>query len=204
MQTVTKLLQNNMKTIMNSLKFMEKECKEIYDVYWKTDVNTQIGALVNGTDPATVNTHLTKTEYLGGITYCEDLNDFFQNGAVTTTDYKQSIYRIQYGSAAVLADELSPATEATGTRIYDLCLNVLEIYKQGKDIINLYYDNEVGDMITSIDSQRIVPGSEMTKDDLASAITLIEEFIGMLDNEAVTQSLYSSTVSKWERLDTIE
>ncbi len=68
----------------------------------------------------------------------------------------------------------------------------------------MYFDNEVGDAITNLDNQRIIYGSEMTKSDLTNAITLLQEFHKMLENTAVTQGDYSSTVSKWERLSVIE
>lgn len=204
MNDITKILQNKIINIMTSFEVSMKECKEIYNAYWKTDATTKIVALSTGTDPATQETHLTKDEYIGGITYCENLNNFFQNIAVGTTDYRQIIEKIHYGSAATLATPLSVATEALGTRIYNLALDTIEIYKLSTEIIEIYFDNEVGDAIASLDNQRIVYGSEMTKDDLVLAVVMLQEFNKMIDNQAVTQGDYSATISKWKRLETLE
>jgi hypothetical protein len=41
---------------------------------------------------------------------------------------------------------------------------------------------------------------EMTSSELSAAITLIEQFKKMINNEAVTTGNYVSTLAKWERL----
>jgi hypothetical protein len=84
-----------------------------------------------------------------------------------------------------------------------LCLDCIEIYRQSQNALELYFDNEVGDIVSVLDAQRIVYGSEMTVSDLSSAITLLQQFNNFMGNSAVTTGDYSSTISKWNRLDEI-
>lgn len=203
MYVITKVLQNKLKTIANSLSWMQRECIDIYNDYWKTDASTLVPALATGTTPATVEYHLTKEEYINAITFCEEFDDFFTNEAVTQTDFRQTCIRVKYGSAADLGTPTSNAVEELGKRIYALCIAVLELYNDAKDATEIYFDNEISDIIAVIDTERIVYGSEMTKDDLSSMITLLQEFMDMIGNAAVTQGDYSAIIAKWERLSII-
>lgn len=203
MYIITKILQNKLKTITNSLNWMQRECINIYNDYWKTDASTLIPGLADNDTPATVEYHLTKDEFTNAITFCEKLNNFFTNQAVSTADNRQICVRVKYGSAANLASPLSNATEELGKRIYFLFTSVLDMYVEIQDAIEIYFDNEIGDIIAVIDSDRIVYGSEMTSSELVAIITLIQEFKDMIENAAVTSGDYSSTISKWERLGQI-
>jgi len=203
MNDISKLLQNNIITIMTSLQSMQRECTDIYNAYWKTDAQPTVNALTSTGTAATVASNLTKGNYVDGISFAENLNKFFSNQAVTQSDYLQSINQIKYGNAE-LVTQLTEATEQIGTRIKQLCLDALEVYKQSLDIVELYFDNEVGDIIGVLDSQRIVPGSEMTVADLTVAITLFQNFQNMITNQSVSTGDYSATISTWQRLDTLE
>lgn len=203
MYNITGLLQNEIRALFTIFKDAGREAKSIYDGYWKTDANTKVTGLSSGTDPATVETHLTKDEYANGITLCEELDDFFTNSAVTTTDFLQHATRCKYGSAGTLATQLSNATEKIGTRLYDLCTVLIDALETALNIIDLYYDNEVGDIVSALDDQRIIFGSEMTKTDLVNAITLLEQFENFMNNSVVTTADYFATIAKWDRLTTI-
>ena len=202
MEQITVQLQNNIITIKDSLKTMELECAGIYDAYWKTDANTTVSGLATGTTPATVESNLTKQNYIDGLTFSENLEKFFTDTAVAQADYLQTINQIKYGNA-VLESQLTTATESIGTRIKQICLDALEIHKQSFDITNMYFDNEVGDCVTVWDNHRIVYGCEMTKIELSNMITMLQQYQNMISNAAVTPGDYSATLSVLDRLSVL-
>jgi|MudIll2142460700_1097286.scaffolds.fasta_scaffold54810_3 hypothetical protein len=202
MQQITVLLQNNIKTVMTSLSNMQRECKSIYDTYWKTMANTTVSGLSTDATPATVTSKLTKKNYIDAITLSENLNKFFQNTLVTTGDYLQTAVNAKYGNA-VLGSALDVPTESIGDRLKQLCLDCIEIYRQSQNVLELYFDNEVGDIVAVLDSHRIIYGSEMTVSELSSAITLLQQFNNFMSNSAVTTGDYGATISVWSRLDEI-
>lgn len=195
---VMMLLQNKIKEFMNVMKQLNREAEDIYEVYWDTDVNTNIGGLQD-TDAATVNSKITKAEYVNGITISEQIKKFFANLAVTQGDYLSYCRNIQYGNDARVS-KLSEAVEGVGDRLYQVSVNCISYYKTARDILDIYTGNEVADLIANLDEQRLVPGSDLTKSDLSLGITLIEQFKKMMNNEVVTQADYASTLAKWERI----
>jgi hypothetical protein len=194
----TKKAQIDIKAFMDGMLWLKEESRGIYNAYWDTDANTKVSGLATGTTGATVASKLVKDEYTSGITFVEDLEDFFTNSAVTQTDYLGTCNKLRYGTASITT-EVSNATEQLGTRLQTLGINCIGYYREARDILAFYTNNELGDMIANLDSQRIVPGSAMTKDDLNLGITLVEQFKKMLNNEAVTTGLYEATVAKWQR-----
>jgi hypothetical protein len=202
MEQVPVLLQNNIITIRNSMMTLQRECADIYDAYWKTDANTTVSGLATGATPATVSSKFTKDNYTSGITLCENLEKFFANQAVSTADYLQTVDQCKYGDA-VLGSQHTEATEQIGSRIKQLCLDVLEIYKQSLDITDLYFDSEMSDTVAVLDSHRIVYGCEMTASELSNTITMLQQYQNMIQNSSVTQGDYSATLSVLERLSAL-
>lgn len=197
----TKKIQIDIASFMSVMCCLKEEARDIYNAYWDTNASTLVPALATGTTGATVESKLTKTEYTNGITFVEDLDDFFTNSVVTQTDYLQSCNQLKYGSANI-STEVSNATEQIGTRLKNLGTNCTTYLEDAIDILSFYTNNEIGDLITNLDTQRIVPGSDMTKDDLSLGITLVEQFKKMMNNEAVTTADYGATVAKWKRFNT--
>jgi len=191
-------IQNSIKDVINTMSVIQQETIDINKMYWSTDANTQITG-ADDTDPVTLSTKLIKTEYVAGITFLEDLEDFFLNEAVTQTDYAQTCNKIKYGSAAAPVS-LSYATESLGDRMYDICNWSLSLLKKCREIIDLYYDNEISDMMTNVDAQRTVSCGGLTRDQLNTGINLIEQFKKMMNNEVVTQADYAATISTWKRI----
>lgn len=194
----TKKIQLDIKNFMTGMIWLKEESKNIYDTYWDTDASTLVPALVSGVSGATVDSHLTKDEFINGITFVEDLGDFFSNSSVSQTDYMQTCNRLKYGSASI-STQLSNATEGLGTRLQTLGVNCIGYFEDARNILNFYINNELGDMIASLDAQRIVAGSDMTVSDLSAGITLVEQYKKMINNEVVTQALYEATVAIWQR-----
>ena len=203
MQQVTVLLQNSIITIAESMMSLQRECADIFDSYWKTDANTTISGLATGTTPATVDSKLTKQDYIDGITFAENLEKFFTNTAVSQADYLQTINKVKYGDAT-LETQHTVATESLGTRIKQMCLDALEIYKQTLDTTELYFDNEIGDALAVMDSHRIMFGCEMTVSDLSNTITMFQQYQNMIQNSSVSTGDYSATLSALVRLSVLE
>lgn len=202
MNNITKNLQNDIKSAMDSFAGIQRECKDIYDAYWKTDANSEISGLATGSTPATVSTKLTKDMYTNALSLMEDLNDFFQNGSLTTTDYMAYCEKVKYGDTAA-SSILSEATEALGDRIKQVCIDLITLYKSTKNIEKLYFDSGISTALSSLANDIIVFGSSMTKSELILAITFFQEFHNFMDNAAVTQGDYSATISKWKRIEEI-
>lgn len=194
----TKKIQIDIKSFMDGMLWLKETSKCIYDAYWDTDASTLVPALASGVSGATVESSLTKDEFVNGITFIEDLVDLFSNGAVSQADYLGTCNKLQYGSASITVP-LSNATEALGTRLQTLGINCIGYYHDARNILNFYTNNELGDMISSLDAQRIVPGSDMTVSDLNAGITLVEQYKKMINNEVVSQALYEATVATWQR-----
>ena len=202
MNTITQILQNDIIEVMDALDLMQIECKNIYDAYWKTDANTTVSGLSTDVTPATVASNLTKKNYQDGITLAEQLNKFFTNQAITQADYLQTCVQIQYGNAD-LETQLTEATEKIGNRVLQFALDVQTLYKKTQMAVSLYYDEEIGDCVGVMDAHRILYGSDMIISDLASAITLFQEFKDFMTNATVTTADYSTTVGIWDKYEII-
>jgi hypothetical protein len=195
---ITRIIQNEIKVLVTAWSLMKEEAKDIGKVYWSTAVNTTIDAL-GGTDAATYSTHLIKNEFVSGITLNESLDKFFSNQAVTQADYIQSSNLLKYGSAATPTLR-TDAVEQLGARIVQIAVDSIEIYKMCRVILEIYSAEEIGDMIANLDIQRMIPGSDMTKDQLSSGIFLVEQFKKLMNNEVVSTGDYASTLAKWQTI----
>jgi len=195
---VTSVLQTKIKIIMISLSSAQNECKDIYDAYFKTDASTAIGEK-SDSDPVTVSTKLTKLEFVSGITFCENLNKFFTNTAVSQSDYLQTLANLRYGNDAA-GTVLSVSVESLGERLYQLALDCIELFKLSKHVLDYYNDNEVVDIVAVLDDDRLIFGSDMTTKELSLAAVLIEEYRSLIDNEAADTGDYSATIAKWIRI----
>lgn len=196
---ITRSLQNDIKKLIHSWAILKEEAKDIGKVYWSTSANAIIGALA-GSDAATYSSHLTKNEFVNGISLAEALDKLFSNQAVAQVDYLQYCNLLKYGSAATPTMR-SEGVEALGVRLMQIGTDCVEIYKSCRLIDEAYHAQEVGDMIANLDSQRVIPGSEMTKDQLGSAYILIEEFMSMMGNAVVTTGNYANTLGLWQTID---
>ena len=95
---------------------------------------------------------------------------------------------------------MSVATEAMGDRLYQLALDCLQLFKDAQDILDIYNQNEIVDMVTYFDDHRTIWGSDMKRYELSAAMVLVEQFKKMINNEAVTQALYSATIAQFKRI----
>ncbi len=196
MSSVTEMLETNLKSMMSNYYILFLESADLYSLYWGTAINTDVAALATGTTGATVSSHLTKDEFILGLTLTEQLKNMFGNAAVTTGDYLQSTHLIVNGTASISV-VVSNGVESMGDRLLALSHSCLNLYRSAKFNLDLYFDNEVGDCVAVMDPQRIMFGSNVTVSDLSTAVTLLQKFVAFMENSAVATNDYASTLSKW-------
>lgn len=198
MQVVTKCLEDNLKQVMQEFHALQYASKDIYDSYWDTDANTQVAAASAGAQ-VLVSPQVKKEDYQNAITLADNVYKFFNNTAVSATDHMQYSNLVIYGTdyATPISAELSPATAEIGANIVKLATNCMSLLERARSNQNLYFDNEVGDIVSVLDGERIIPGSVVTRNDLNNAITLLQQFENFMTDQTIVTGDYSVTVSKW-------
>jgi hypothetical protein len=196
---VTAKLQEDIKQLTSTFELLKQEALQIYNIYWKGGISGDTGFTgLAGGDPATQAGKLTKDQVTTALTLAELLKKFFDNEAVATGDYMASVQDITHGDA-VLVTVISSALEDFGGRALQFATDLLTQYGRSKEIENLYTNGEVSGAVSGISAHTIVFGSEMSKDDLTSAITMIQQFHNFMENAAVTTGDYDATLAKWLR-----
>lgn len=198
MENVSLKLQTDIKTIMSTFETMRNEAKDLYNLYWKGSVSADI-SLLGSSDPVCKAAKLSKQNAVDGITLISELNDFWDNAAVSTGDHIATCQTIRHGDS-LLADAISSDLEDYGDRLKQYCTDLITQYNRGRNAYNAYLNSELSLAVAAISTHTIVFGSDMSKDDLSSAITLISQFTNFLENAAVTTGDYKSTLAKWYKL----
>lgn len=198
-EIITQKLQTDIKTATDAWETMRAEALDLYNLYWKTSVNVTVAALATAATPASFASKLTKADAQSAATLVDDIgNKLFDNVAVATSDRQVTCQTISNGIAApTLVDD---AVEDFCNRSAQLGTDCLTQFQRSDATEDLYNSSEVGAAVAAISAQTIVFGSEMTKDDLTSAITLMQEWQNFMDNAAVATADYKVTLGKWERL----
>ena len=192
---ITQILQDDIKELMASFSYLYGECADIFEVYWNTDANTTIGAVTNGTDPVSETTKLTKTEFANGITTVENFIKFCTNQAVATTDHLSYCHNMAYGTAT--PTKLDDLIENIADRMKLVCQQLIANYTAYLEISKIYTENEIVDIVAVLDNERVIYGASMSRSDLSSAMSMLQEFGDYMANAAVTQGNYLSTIAKW-------
>lgn len=196
---VTLKLQHDIKDAIDTWVLLRQEAFDLYSLYWKTTVNSVVGALASGTTPASQQSKLTKTDALNAASLAEVLGTlFFENQAVATADRMVWLQGLTHGLATPTLIDAS--VEDFCNRSKQLAQDCLTQYQRAGSLINLYNSSELSSMVGSLSSSTLIYGSEMTKDDLTSAITLAQQFKAVFDNSAVTTGDYKVTLGRWGRL----
>jgi len=196
MKNIFNDFEQEMISLASKLNTLFVDSSAVYNSYFKTSATSDITGVANGTDAVTVASKLTKTTYLAGITFVEDIEDFFTNTAVTTTDYQATAMKIFYGETE-RGSVLSYAVESLGDRMKEAMTNALDIMYKADYLVNLYFDEQVDAMVTSLSNQKILPGTNITKYHLVSMVTLLQQYQNMLKNSAVSTGDYLATVNLW-------
>lgn len=198
-EIITQKLQTDIKTATDEWERLRHEALDLYNLYWKTDVNTTISALATGTTPASQQSKLTKQDAINAATLVEDMGTkFFDNVAVTTRDRQADCQKLANGKAVpTLIDD---QVEEFCNRAATLGQDCIDQFKRSDATEDLYNSSEVSGAVSGMSAHTIVFGSEMTKDDLTSAIVLMQQWQNFISNAAVTTGDYKATLVKWERL----
>ena len=198
MINVTEKLQRDIKTIMIAFDSAFNEAADLENLYFKGTVSADVGGLGAGA-PATVTSKLDKEEVINSLTMFENLRKFFDGVAVAQSDYNNTIQNVLHGDA-VLATALSIDVENFGDRSKVLAQILLDQYNRARDAENDYVNLEISAAVAGISTQTVVFGSDMTKDDLTSAITMLQEYKNYIENSVVATATYKATLAKWKRL----
>lgn len=191
-------LQNDLKNLLGQFLYLRNEGLDLYNLHWKGGVSTTLAALA-GSDPASFAARLTKDQLVSGLVLAEQIGSvFFENAAVTQGDYQATIQVILYGNAT--ATLRSVPTEGFADRLVVFCRALSTAYKACRDVENFYG----AVLFSSIDALptggTVVPGADVTKDDVLAAIALVQEYQKFIQNQAVTAGFYRTTLGLWSRL----
>ena len=196
MNNSLQVLEDQVKSVAESLAFISIESSFLYKYYFDSGASTLISALATDGTAATVASKLTKIEVINGITMIGELIDFFGNAAVTTSDYQSSADNLINGSNPA-SSALSNDVENIGTRLMVLGNNLQSTRALAKSANTLYNSSELSAVIGSLSSSLVLYGCSTTQSKMISGIVLLQQFIKFLNNEAVSTGDYQSTVSKW-------
>lgn len=195
----TAQLQKDIAKNIKDMNFLFEESLDLYNFYWKSNVNTLISALLLGSTPATLSTNLTKSNCTDGLTFCEKLVAFFDNASLgSAADYMTTLQTIQIGNASGVL--VANNVEAWGARLVNLIRKSIKVYKAGVAIENTYNSLELSSVVSAMSTQTVVYGSDMTKDQLTSAITLFQNYDTFLNNGAPGTADRKVTLGKWYNL----
>jgi len=199
MTTAISILETKIKSFMTSMIWIQPESADLYKLYWG-EINTDsVYTSLASSAAATFSTKLTKQEITNALTYIEQLDKFFTNQAPAQSDYLLNIEGILYGNDAYTSPGISTAIEDFGVRSVALCTSVLQIFKDAKDMLDIYFDTEISAAIGAVTGEN-VPWYGFSKSDFAAAMAMIEAFKKLVNNEVSAQADYGATVAKWTSL----
>lgn len=198
---IASIVQDLIKTVMDSLLYMSAQIADIEKLYF-TKVSGDIAGLTGG-DPVTVTTKLTKDDLIAGITLIQQVDKYFGNENMITSDYYGTLIRLINGDNSATG-EISPSTEVIGEDLKSLAETLIDINQKCSVIFNMYNDNELNDIIANIESARVVYGATITVSLYSDGITLIEQFSNFVGNVSVITGDYASTINQWQAVDLTE
>lgn len=195
---VTAKLQQDIKLIMEAFVVLRNDALDLYNLYWKGGVSSEVSSLPNPSDPASYNARLTKAQLGSGLTLVDQMgNIFFENGSVTTGDYLATCETSLYGNATPTL--VSVAVEGYANRLVQFARDCITQYNRCRNAETFYGASKIYDAVNAIDSETVVMGADMTKSELLAAITVIHQFQLFLQNSAVTAGYYRTTLAQWGR-----
>lgn len=197
MNTVTIDLENAFKSFATNLNWVMNEAKDIHTTYFATDASTLINALATSGTGASLDTKLTKAQYTNGIGFLEQLNNFFGNAAVTQGDYMNTLQNLIYGNAASPA-KVSDAAESLANRMKVLAASCVSHFLSAKDLLGIFNNSELAEVIANISGARIVYGANMSVTQMTAGITLVEQYKKLINNEVVATGDYGVTIAQWK------
>lgn len=197
--TSTEIMETKIKAFMTSMIWIQNECVDLSKLYW-SEINTDstYSALASSA-AATFSTNLTKQEIINALSYAEQLDKMFTNQALTQSDYLLNIQGIIYGNDAYASPGISVAIEDFGVRSVALCESSLQLFKDSKNMLDIYFDTEISGAVGAISGEEL-PWYNFSKSDFTESIGFIEAFNKLINNEAAATGDYGATVSKWRKI----
>jgi hypothetical protein len=190
-------LQNDLKNLMAQFLYLRNEALDLYNLYWKGGVDGAISGLSSG-DPASQAARLTKAQLASGLTMADQMgNQFFENGTVTQGDYQTTIQVTLYGNATPTL--ISVPVEGFANRLVLFARALLTAFNACRDVENFYGAVLFSTIDALPNGTDIVPGSDVTKNDVLAAIALVQQFQKFLQNQVVTSGFYKTTLGQWSR-----
>jgi hypothetical protein len=197
--TSTAKLEEKIKAFMSSMLWMQPEASDLSKLYWaEVNTDTTYTALAAGA-AATFSTKLTKQEVINALTYIEQLDKFYTNQALSQADYLLNVQGIINGNDQYVSPGISVAIENFGERAVSLCSSALQLFKDGKDILDVYFDTEISAAIGAVTGEEC-PWYTFSKSDFSEAVSLVEAFKKLINNEVAAQADYGATVAKWRKI----
>jgi hypothetical protein len=200
MSPATEVIETKIKAFITTFKDMQPESSDLSKLYWsEVNTDTVYTALISSA-AATHSTKLTKHVVSNALTGAEQVDKSFTNQALTQSDYLQNVQGIIYGNDEyATAGGISTAIEAFGERSVTFCTSSLQLFKDAKDILDLYFDTEISAAVGAVTGEEL-PWYEFSKSDFTEAVTMIEAFKKLINNEVATQGDYGATIAKWRKI----
>jgi len=196
MNNVTQQLEDLITAFAGSLYSMNTEVNDIVKAYFATTASSLINGLATSSTPATVQTGLSKGQYVNGITLLQNLQNFFGNAAVSTGDYLGTAETLINGSNNATT-QLSNDVESLGLRIKAVSQNLIQLYKDGTNINKVYNASGLSGFLGSVSASTIVYGCSTTQSKFIGGIVLVQQLLNFLGNSAVSTGDYYTTVANW-------
>lgn len=199
MKLSTEILEEKLKAFFRTMVWMQNESSDLSKLYW-AEVNTDATYTGLATSAAaTFSTKLTKQEVINALTIAEQVDKYFTNQAQAQADYLLNIQGIRYGNDAYTSPGISVAIEAFGERAVQFCNDLLVVFKDCKDMLNIYFDTEISAAIGAVTGEEC-PWYHFSKSDLTEGVTAVENLKKLINNEVPVTADHSATVSKWNKI----
>jgi len=196
MNSVTQTLESNIISLCGNFALMINEVNDLNDYYFNSTASSLINSVSGNTTAVTVSSSLEKQEFVNGMTLVQNLVDFFGNAAVTTSNYLSTCDNLINGSVTA-SSVLSQDVENIGSRLKTLGQNLIVYWKTATNINKLYNSSGLSGFLSSLSDYIVVYGCSTTQNRFLSGVVLVEQFLNLMNNSAVTTDDYYSTVSQW-------
>lgn len=194
---VTDKFEMDGKALLVKLAAIRVKALDCFNIYWKGGVSGSISGLSSG-DPASSATRLTKTQLTSGLLVADQLgNNLFENLAVATGDYMATIQSLKYGNATPTV--ISVAVEGYASKLVSLMNDLLDAYSDCWALDNYYSSHDLSTALAPLAGTDSVTTDGMTKDELIAGVVLAQQFMHFVNNAAVSQALYKTTLGLWAK-----
>lgn len=202
MKNVAGIFQNKVRWFMLQLGETYVEAMNLTMLYWKSDMQSVLVPLAD-TDPATVNSKLTKANIVSSISMLESYQKLCTGGVATQNDYIVTAVAVLNGSTARTAI-LSTATETFGDRLVILLNKLLVIANLSNDILSFYFANQIDHVLAVLDDYRPLIGASAAAEEFTEALVAVEQFKKMAFGEVYTTGNFYTISQEWATFDEVQ